>query len=1680
MYFCIYNNCYFYHVNIYKRILKYLGIFLGSVLLLLVILVFSLQIPAVQNFAKGKLVNYLQEKIHTEVSLQRVYIDFPNSLVMENLYLKGQKVDTLLFARKLDVGLNIPKLLKNTADITSVDLQGVKANVVRNQNGTFNFDYIIDAFATKDEEETPSKPFIISLDKINLKDIGISFIDQQSRNDINLYFKSFDTRVKTFDLQNNSYAANDINMDGLRLKLKQDFLEEVSDKVEEKVDSLNQQKPMKLGLNKIKLTNFNIDYGDENTKTFAKVIFKELSTQINQLDLQKSNFGIDQLYLKGADINAKLFLPAQNANPKKAENPATSSPDESLALLLKKLTLDDVKVVYDNTAIARTRSGMDFNHLNFSKMNLEVRNFQMKNGTFAGTVNSAEIKEQRGLDIQKFQTDFVYEDQQAYLKDLYLQTPKTVLRDEVVLNYNSIEQLSANPGAVKISANIENSKVGFADILMLVPTLRNTAPFNKFPNAILNVNTRLKGTINDLNIQTLQLSGLDRLKVNASGKIKNAMDPKNLYYDLKIGELSSSAKTIFNLVPKNTIPSNIALPSYFKIAGTAKGTTEVVNANLNLTSTLGNAAVRASVDMKRKDAERYDILANLQNLQIGQIIQNKDLGSITGQIAVKGTSFDPKKANATIKGNIAAVYYNGYVYRNMALNGKVNRGAYVINLDSKDPDANLKLLASGSFTEKNPTIKVKGRINKLDLNKLGFYTDQMILAGDIDADFSSLNPDAPNGYLRLDNFAISDTKDVFPLQEVYLTALSTADSNRITLQSQIADVDLSGKYKLTQIFGSLQQTVNQYYQFQKAGTKTAKVDPNQFFTFNAKVKDDNLLRRFVPELTEFEPITLAGSYDADSRKLEVNGQIPQVTYGANKISGGTLTINNLNDALVYDVQLAEFKNESIALMKVGLNGDVKNNVITYNASTKDEKDDTKFLIAGNAQKLGDLTKISLNPDGLKLNYTNWQVTPDNYIQLSSGGILANNFGISNAGSEILVQSESNVPNSPLNISIKNFQIETITELVKKDSLLAKGTINGTAQLRDLKNNMTFTSDVDVTDLFVYGSPVGNLDVKVNNQTTKLIRADIALSGFNNDVKLAGTYNTTSSALNMNLDMNRLQMQTLQGFSMNAIENAEGYLSGNLKIGGNTKAPSVLGGVKFNEVGLGIAQLGSKFKNINDEIRFTNRGIDFNDFKIKDESGNAIVIDGAVLTKTYQDFAFNLDVNAENFKVVDSEKNNDDIMYGVLAIDAALQIRGDLDLPKVDGNLAVTDKTDFTFVLPQSSPSLEDRDGIVEFIDQDQIALQQTIKADSLTNQSDIKGMDVNVNIEVNKEAKISLIIDKANGDFVELQGEAQLTGGVDPSGKTTLVGVYEVEKGGYEMSVSLLKRKFEIEKGSTITWTGEPTAATLDLTAIYKTDAAPLDLVQQQLTGVTGAALNQYKQRIPFNTLLIMKGELMKPVITFDITTSKENNSVSSEVIDLTTEKLDQLRREESEMNKQVFALLLLNRFVGENPFQSETGLSASTLAKQSVSRILSEQLNNLAKDLIGGVELNFDLESTEDYSTGNKNEKTDLNVGLSKNLFDDRLKVTVGNSFAIEGDARKNEQTTNIAGDITLDYSLSKDGRYMLRAYRKNDYQVALQGQIIETGVGFIITLDYDKFREIFERSRKNKEFRKQNTSSK
>ena len=76
-----------------------------------------------------------------------------------------------------------------------------------------------------------------------------------------------------------------------------------------------------------------------------------------------------------------------------------------------------------------------------------------------------------------------------------------------------------------------------------------------------------------------------------------------------------------------------------------------------------------------------------------------------------------------------------------------------------------------------------------------------------------------------------------------------------------------------------------------------------------------------------------------------------------------------------------------------------------------------------------------------------------------------------------------------------------------------------------------------------------------------------------------------------------------------------------------------------------------------------------------------------------------------------------------------------------------------------------------------------------------------------------------------------------------------------------------------------------------------------------------------------------------------------------------------------------------------------------------------------------------------------------------------VGSNFELDGAQQGNERNNNFAGNVAINYLLSKDGKYRLRLYRKNEYFGAVEGYIIETGLKFIITLDYEKFAEILRR---------------
>lgn len=1374
------------------------------------------------------------------------------------------------------------------------------------------------------------------------------------------------------------------------------------------------------------------------------------------------------------NLKGNLRMGAKDKQIKTPSLDSTSIKQSGWKVRLNDVDIQNIAFRFDDMQSKPTQSGIDYSHLDLSKFNLKAEKLYYGNDTISGNIKSLAANEKRGLNIQSLKTDFFYGPKNASLENLYVRTPQTLLQNKIRLKYSSLSALKKDIANLGIDANLKDSKVGFKDILLFAPDLQKTNPFKSNPNAVLYLNTRLNGKIKDLNIPQFEMSGIGTTRVFLSGKITGLPDAQKAYYDLNIKKLSSTSKDVYSFVPTGTIPNNIQLPSQFNLLGKFKGSVQNFKTNLTLNSSFGNAKVDALFDQRVKKREKYDATVYLLDFDLGRLIKNDSIGKITLKAKVKGKGLDPKTAQAELDGIVQKAVFNRYTYRNLALKGNIENGSFAVKSGMKDPNLNFNLTASGDTKDKYPSIKLKLNLDIADLEKLNLHAGPMKLRGNVDADIANSNPDFLNGKVFLSNIQILQETEPIVLDSVRVIAFSDNTRNNIKVSSQFLKAEMDGKYKLTTLVSAIKKSLSKYIDL-KIPKANGESD-EQRLAFTLTIDNDPILFKLIPKLTGLEPIKITGKYNNVTDSLEIKGTIPRIVYANNTIADGKINIEAKENALEYQISVATIESGSLKIPFTSLSGEVQNNILTYALEVKDVKEKQQYFIAGEFKAEDSKNILKIDAENFVLNYDKWNINPENSVELGDKRLYINKFYLDNAGNELKIQSQDTQNNAPLQVDFVNFKIETIMNMVKKDKLLMQGLINGNAVVENVMTNPIFTSDLKIEDFAFRGEPVGDIAIKVDNKTNNSLAANVTLSGEGNNVNLDGNYRINDGNLDFNIDINKLNIKSIQGFTMGNVTDGTGFLSGNFKIAGNATTPKVSGELNFNNTGFRITQLNSYFKTDNEKITFSNDIITFDKFTLSDENDNELAVNGTIQSPDFKNYNFNLTVITDDFRAIHSKAADNDLFYGDLFLDSKLNIKGTLESPVIGGNIKINEETKFTVVLPQSDPSIADREGIVEFVNEDNLYLKQTVEMEKKLNQSELRGMDVSVDISIDKEAELTLVIDKGNGDYLNLKGEARLTGGIDPSGKTTLTGKYEFTEGAYEMNFNAIRRKFNIQKGSYIIWNGEPTMATLNITAIYKVEAAPIDLLGNQLGAVSPTVKNTYKQKIPFQTLLKMKGELLKPEITFDIILPDGNYNVSSDIVTASQAKLEQLRQEPAELNKQVFALLLLNRFIGENPFASESGgTNAESLARQSVSKILSQQLNDLAGELVSGFQLEFDLESTEDYTTGTKENRTDLNVGVSKKLLNDRLKVTVGSSFAVEGQERANEESTNIAGDVALDYQLTKDGRYMVRAYRKNEYQVAVEGQVVETGVAFIITMSYNKFRELFHRSAEEKEMIKE-----
>ena len=1630
-------------------------------LLLIVISLFLLQTSFVQNFGRKEIQAYLESKLHTKVIIGNLSVDFPKTIVLKNIYVEDQHQDTLLSAGNLNLDVNLWGLFHHKIVVNNMNMDHWTIYMVRRlPDSVFNYSFIVRAFASSDtSQEKATKetsPWRFELGNIHLVNIRAHYQDDATGNEMTVFLSDLRTRIKTFDPDRLIFAAPEFSVKGLNGNVRNYKPTLVLKKEIKQISQAKDSSLLHLQVGKIGLDSILISYSDEIGNTKAKADIGRLSIVTDSVDLDKMQFD-----LKSVDLNQTTF---QLVNGKSiVQQDKKDTAQKAWAVRLANLTLVNDQFSFDDEEKTPIKDAVDYAHLFIRNLNTNASGISVGSENYQGQINMLSFSEKSGFELKKLSTGFYYSDQQASVNNLILQTNNTNLRSKSEIKYASIASLSDKPGDLSADLVFDHSTIGLKDLLLLVPSLRPT--FYKEQNVQFKINGQLNGKLNNLDIAHLAVAGL-HTQLEMSGRIQGLPNAKKAIYHLQIKKLATLKQDINIFLADSILSKNIRIPDSLSAHGRFDGSLDQFTTDMALNSGFGGARIKGQLNIPKK---KYDLNADLSGFDLGKLLyQDSLLGKVDLHATAKGSGFDFKKMQTVAHLQIPAAMVKGYDYRNVSMDISMQNGSYHINSIFNDQNVKGHFDAKGKWVEKFPSLLLDMQMDTINFQALHLMNDSLAMSFNLHTNLTSTDPDALDGTLYLTALGIQYRDQHLLTDSIFLEASRSDSMQSLVLHSDLADLNLSGRYKITQIKQALEQTINHYYKI--PGFAEARISP-QNWQMNLMLKPSPDLFAYDSTMIGSDTVQLNMGLNSLKNDFHLSLLAPSIHYKNQFIQQLSATAAPFDSAFRYNIQIGSAQWAGLDLYKSGISGWLANNTFHNSIHLDDAKNKQRYRLGTLLTALRDGWKLSLLPDSLILNYDAWNASGDNYIQYDSSGLFVNHLLIDHENQSLSINSSSSSPQSPMAVSFNHFRIKTLSSFAGQDSLLLDGELNGQTDLKDLLSNPSFTSNIKIDNLAYNKDTLGNISLLVDNQQPDIFTTKLSIEGKENDAKVSGMYYSKEKRMDMQIDIGKLDLLMIKPFSAGQIRNIQGSLKGNLHATGSFDQPVFTGSLRFDSTYVTPFLSGERLKLSSDSILFTREGIRFNKFTFLDSAGHKAVLDGHLYTKDYKKYRFDLAFNADDFILVDAPIETNRIFYGNLNTDIGLQIKGDIDAPVITGNLHVNKQTNFTLILPNSDPEVVSRQGVVLFADKDHPMDTARIRTylDSLNRNAGFMGINVLANIETDSSAKFNLVINERTGDALSVRGRASLSGAINKNGKMSLTGNYLLDDGAYNLSLRLLKRKFNLQRGSTITWTGDPTGATIDITATYLCTTAPISLVGNQMSGMSQEEINRYNQKLPFTVNLKMQGLLLKPKITFSITLPPNESALWQNV----DSKLAELNSNRSALNKQVFALLLFNTFISENPFESTSGgnSNAALMASQSASNILTSQLNELAGGFGKRVDLTMNVNSEQNYNvSGQAVNQTALQVGVSKNLFGDRVKVSVGSDFQLTG-ASQGPNASNIAGNVKVDYTLTPDGKYIMRVYSVNQYNTVVQGQVVETGVSFIITLDFDAFNELFEKKYSSKE---------
>lgn len=1672
------------------KIWKALKWILGILLVLIIALPFLLYIPWVQNKAKDIACHYVKEKTGMDLSIGRILIKFPLDIAIDDMTLLDQHGDTMLVAKKFTADVAVKPLLDKRLEIDGAELEDGKYRLVASDASMMlradvkhcrltgsNVDLVnhkinvLDGELTggkvqlalyshksyHDGDTTKSEPWRIQANRLVLNDVDYSMVMEPSIHRMDAHLARAELKDGLVDTGLHTVDARSLKVDSIdckyvypneRLAATYEKHYPTPPKIEDPSDTV----PWTVRSDTLTMKGGHAIYAEKGKTPGSGLDMSHV--EVSDLDFTVTDFynrgsivsvPIKQLKAKErggleiADAHGKVDVSGQDIQVKdftvKTKNSTIDLDGKVDMSIFDKNPTGSMNVTTDATVDLREIGSVMPSLAGATKFIPKNHPIKLK-GKFEGNT--------RDLDI----------------KNGELQIPGFV-KSKVDGNIKNITEPSKLQADVNLDANIDN--IDFAKNEFLNKDLQkqvNVVPMNlkgniKYnPKSVAgNIDMKLKSGGSLVGKGSYEFNS-DRYTVDATAR---SLPVKKLVPQLDVNNVSAHIKADghgFDFLGNNTaVNAQINLDDidyagkhYRNYDADVKLNGTNFDAKVNARNR-GSMAARGSFDPK---TEKYDIDATFNSFPVQEIAPQLGVGSLTAAVKAKGQKFDMLTPSTRINADIdlQSVVFNNKTYKDLQGNLTLDGNAFEGHINSANPNCDVYADVNGTINGDTYNVNLKGNIRDLDLQALNIMDMPCNGSGDIEMHGQfNLKTNEYQGTMSLDelNWTIDDER--FYTEKADIAFDLNNNSSSFSFNEQSNYVDFNSPHSVNDLMKGFDRCLEiakrQYNKIDLDVNEIADEVPQ--FNMKMKMGPRGIIQRYV------------GKWDIDFRDLQADiskdstlnahAIANNLGYGTHVIDRLVFNIVEVDKMIGYNLHMENKKGSWDEMAQVDIAGSAKGSNVNMLLSQKNIDNETGYHLGINAFIQDSIISANIMPHQPIIAYKQWNLNDENYVKLD--------FGDKRLEADITLERDSSLislKTDPIQVAgkqnilanIKNFRIEEWTNIVPSLESVS-GIMDADIALSYDGRNFEGDGELELRKFTYNRMPEGDFKMKtklsIDPRTSSTnLTANLNIDG--SDVAVAyGALNdsTATSPLNVKVDLNKFPIRKISPLIPGRMVMLDGFANGELTVDGSLDNPLVNGYLVSDTAYVKLPRYGSSLRLSEKQIDINDNVIEFDNYEIYGLNNNAARLNGSVDFRSFDDIKMDLDLKGKNIQFFGSTQRRFSQIFGDGFIDIDGNIKSRNNLTAVNADAKLLAGSNITYVMQDDINSIVNNsatEGMVTFINpNDTVWYNETI----ITGGTTPSALNVLVNIDVEKGAKINAFLQPEGKDRVSVDGSGRLRYLLDFAGKDHLSGTYTISSGVVRYTPPVISQKvFNLVEGSSLTWNGEMLNPQLNLKATNS--------VRTSVNNINGSG----SRLVDFDIIAELKNTLSNIDLKIDLE-AKNDATVESELQTLT----------ETQRSQTAINLLLYNSYSGSMP----TGDFSTTGALFS---FLQSQINNWTANNLKGVDLSFGINQYEGTQKGSRIE-TSYSYRLSKTLFGERFKIAVGGEYSTEATSEQNF-SQNLISDISFEYLLNPTGTRYLRLFRHRGLESILEGEVTVTGISFVMKHKLSSLKDLFNWMHKSK----------